>query len=116
MNEFDRGHLWGYREGQNDTLRGGLNEERPSFLRDPARRILVLALVFLSFALSWTHFSQTMKTLHMIQVVGANLDAISWTLRLEEAREEAENSRIRRQLQKRIRELAPEGRTEFARR
>ncbi len=80
MNEFDRGHLVGYREGRNDILRGGLNEEKPSFLRGPARGIFVLWLVVFSLVGSWDHYRQALATLRAISIAEGILDQIRYAV------------------------------------
>ena len=103
----------GYREGQNDAFRG-LSHEKPNWVRDPVRGIFVFALLFFSLFLAATHYKQTVRTLHMIQVVGANIDEAVFVIRLERLKEEAENTRLRLQIEKRIRDLSPPAAPEYA--
>ena len=80
MNEFDKGHLVGYREGRNDILRGGLNEEKPSFLRGSARGIFVLWLVVFSLFGSAGSLRHRLAVERYIVKVEAVLDELQYVV------------------------------------
>ena len=102
MNEFDRGHLVGYREGQNDVLRGGLNEEKPSFLRGPARGIFVLWLVVFSLFGSWDLYRHKLATHRAIQIAESILDHVRYVVTMQALMMENEVRDIRADLDRRM--------------
>jgi len=102
MTEFDRGHLRGYREGQNDVLRGGLNEEKPTFLRGPARGIFVLWLVVFSLLGSWDLFRHKMATHKAILIAESILDHIGYVVTIRRLRIEGEVRDLVLDLERRV--------------
>lgn len=96
-NEFAKGYRSGYREGQNDTIRG-LNQEKPlGFWKGGARNTFVVALLCWSISLAWIHYDQTMRAYRVVRVAIENLDQAIYVTRFYYQKIEAENAaRIRR--------------------
>ena len=106
MNEmdlaFDKGHLVGYREGQNDTLRGLNQDKPPGFWKEGARTSFVVALICWSFALAWIHYDQTMTAYRVTGIAIENLDQAIYVTRFYHRKIEAENEARIRSLQNEI--------------
>lgn len=90
MNEFDRGHLAGYREGRNDTLRGLNQEKPPGFWKRQARPIFVAWLILFSLICSVGRYRERMAAFQAVSISSAAIDEALYFVTLTRLKTEAQ--------------------------